>query len=239
MNSIILCEGRVDAALIGQYLEANKGWTYSREHKKGPGKPQKEDEQQIIEKYQRDEHWVYIWGVGGRTRFKTPLHTIMELNILDSDTAFNNIICVVDRDEKDKEEPIITEFANYFGVSKLICNDWVDISYRAYFDKTGIVRAMLLIIPFDEKGALETIMINSLAEEDDEEIFPRCHAFVEGIKSRKYLQTKRDILKAKLSTIVSIIEPDRAVDSLVEIVKGIKWAKYGAVNRAFNKLLEL
>lgn len=238
MNSIIFCEGRVDAALIGKYLEANKGWIYIKENKKGPVRLQKEDERQIIEKYQRDEHWIYIWGVGGRARFNSPLQSIMELNILDSTTAFDNIILVVDRDEEE-ESAIITEFADYIGSPELRCNDWIDISYKTKYEQTSLVRVMLLIIPFDEKGALETVMINSLAEQDDEKIIPQCFAFVDGIKSQKYLLKRREILKAKLSTIVSIIEPDRAVDSLVEIVKGIKWAKYNAVNRAFNKLLEL
>ena len=63
--------------------------------------------------------------------------------------------------------------------------------------------------------------------------------FIDGIKTEKYLKKRCDILKAKLSTLIAIIDPDRAVDSLVEIVEGIQWDRYRAVNQTFNRLLEL
>ncbi|NLW46804.1 MAG: hypothetical protein GXY86_05665 [Firmicutes bacterium] len=237
MDSIILCEGRVDTALIGQYLASISGWHYSKVSKSGANFLE-EDRKQIINKYKRDDHWMYLWGVGGRKRFKSPFEKILEFNSLNKDTSFNNIVFIVDRDEED-EATIVAEFAGYIGNDELRKNEWLDVTYTDKFGHEYTVRMMLIIVPFDEEGALETVMINSLAEEDDEEIIPQCVKFIDGIKSEKYLKKRRDILKAKLSTLIAIIDPDRAVDSLVEIVEGIQWDRYRAVNQTFNKLLEL
>ncbi|HEY8463361.1 MAG TPA: hypothetical protein VIM29_04950 [Bacillota bacterium] len=162
----------------------------------------------------------------------------MEFNSFNKDTSFNNIVFIVDRDEEDKAS-IVSEFPGYIGNCGLSCNEWLDVTYTDKFGQDYKVRMLLIIVPFEEKGALETVMINSLAEEDDEEIIPQCFQFIDGIKSRKYLEKRRDILKAKLSTLIAIIDPDRAADSLVEIVEGIQWDRYRAVNQTFNKLLEL
>ena len=72
MNSIIFCEGRVDAVLIGQYLIANRGWEYSKKPKQNL-RLEPEDNHQLINVYERNDDWVYIWSVGGRTRFQSPL----------------------------------------------------------------------------------------------------------------------------------------------------------------------
>lgn len=128
MNSIILCEGRVDAVLIGQYLASTKGWQYPKKESKPGPNPQPEDKKQIINSYKCDEHWIYLWGVGGRTRFEKPFHKVMEVNILDRTTAFNNIIFVVDRDEEE-EDATLSEFGKYTGVSGLQCNEWLYFLY--------------------------------------------------------------------------------------------------------------
>ncbi|TCL68550.1 hypothetical protein EDC14_101391 [Hydrogenispora ethanolica] len=238
MNSIIFCEGRVDAVLIGQYLVANREWAYSREFKENL-KLNPEDKKQLINAYKRDNDWVYIWAVGGRNRFQTPIQKVLTLNQkADNESGFRNYIILVDNDGGEQSE-IQTEFCNCFHITRLRNNEWEDFHYVNGFGEDSTARILLTIIPFDEPGALETVMINSLAEKDDENIVPRCLEFVDGIQTRKYLLNRREKLKAKLSTIVSIISPDRAVDSLVEIIEGIEWNKYNSVNRAFNKLLEL
>jgi hypothetical protein len=177
------------------------------------------------------------WGVGGRTRFRKPVQKIWQINRFDKDNAFDRIIIVVDRDEEEEEEEedaIIDEFTKLLEVSHLIINEWVVASYTDRFEKVGEVEIMLLIVPFNETGALETVMIKSLEEDDDEQIITQCCGFIDSIKTQKYLLKRREKLKAKLSTIVSIIVPDRAVDSLVDMVKGIVWNKYNAVNEVFR-----
>lgn len=237
MNSIILCEGRTDAVLIGQYLAANKEWKYSKEDKRSP-KPKPEDKNQIINTYQRNEGWIYIWGVGGRTRFESPLQKIIDINQLDSTSGFNNIIVIVDNDDND-ENGILQEFSAYLGISEVRSGEWKEVSYTDRFGQNSIFQLIIIIIPFDAKGALETVMINAIAENDDENIVDQCCNFVDNIKTTKCLRKRREILKAKLSSIISIFYPDRAVDSLVEIIEGIDWNKSEAVNQAFIKLLDL
>lgn len=236
MNSIILCEGRTDAVLVGKYLEANKQWKYSRKDKQGLTL-NKEDNNQIIDKYQRNEDWLYIWGVGGITRFKSPLQKIFTINQLDSTLGFNNIVVIVDND--DEENDMIQEISALLRISGLKGDEWNDIPYADRFGQRGIVKLMIMIIPFEKKGALETVLINGIAENDDESIVDQCCNFVDNIKTTKCLRKRREVLKAKLSTIISIFYPDRAVDSLVEIIEGIYWSKSTSVNQVFIKLLEL
>jgi hypothetical protein len=237
MNSIIFCEGRVDAVLIGQYLAANRGWVYSKAKEKL--KIQPEDKCQLINIYRRNDDWVYIWAVGGRTRFHSPLQKIIDFNkTVANVSGFQNIIILVDNDDGD-EVVIQEEFCSCFPSINLKSNEWGKLRYLDGFGQNSTSKVMLTIVPFNEKGALETVMINALAEEDDEAVILQCQDFVDNIKTKKYLLKRREKLKAKLATIVSIISPDRAVDSRVEIVEGIDWNKYNTVNEAFHKLLEL
>jgi hypothetical protein len=60
MNNLILCEGRVDVALIGQYLAANNNWHYIKKYAKSKYDLHEEDHCQDIEKYKRNEDWLYI-----------------------------------------------------------------------------------------------------------------------------------------------------------------------------------
>jgi len=239
MNSIIFCEGRTDAVLVGQYLSRNKGWQYDSKGKKGLN-IEKDDKTQIVDKYKLGEDWLYIWGVGGRTRFQNPLKKVLLLNKrADKLDSFEKIIILVDRDESEVDLDISNEFCGYLGQSALSNESWTDYSYTDGFGQAAILKALLMIIPFDEKGALESVMIHALNEGDDEAIIPQCCSFVEDLKTQKYLKKRRDRLKAKLSTIISIICPDRAVDSLVEIVEGVDWCGYSHVNETFKKLLEI
>ncbi|HEX3044885.1 MAG TPA: hypothetical protein VHY08_09020 [Bacillota bacterium] len=238
MNSVIFCEGRVDAVLIGQYLVAHRGWVYSQKPKENL-KLEREDDKQIIYIYKRNDDWVYVWAVGGRNRFKSPLETIKVNNHRqESANKVNNIVILIDNDDGD-EAQIRTEFNSYFDTTGLQNNEWVDFSYQDSFSFDNIAKVLLLIIPFDEPGAMETVMIHSLQEDDDEDLIPQCCGFVDNIRTRKYLQNRRLKLKAKLSTIVSIIEPDRGSDNLVNLVSSIRWHKYDSVHQAFKKLLEL
>jgi hypothetical protein len=241
MNTIILCEGRVDATLIGQYLIKNGEWSFSKKESKFGVNPQPEDKSQIINKYKRDADWIYIWGVGGRTRFENPIRKVMEINRIDRDNvkAFNQMIIIVDRDDEENCETIQNEFVQCIESVELKWDEWSDCNFTDKFGQVGIIKIMLLIIPFNENGALETVMINALDEKDDEDLITQCKDFIDNVKTQKYLRKRREKLKARLSTIISIISPDRAVDSMVEIVEGIEWNKYQTVNEAFRKLKEL
>lgn len=236
MNSVILCEGCTDAVLIGKFLEANKQWKHSGKDKKG-ATLSKEDNKQIIDKYQRNDDWVYIWGVGGKTRFRSPLQKIFSMNRLNGALGFDNIIVIVDND--DEENDMIQEVSALFNITGLMSGEWKDVSYTDDFNLNYIVKLMVMIIPFEEKGALETVVINGIAENDDEKIVDQCCNFVDNIKTIKCLRKRREKLKAKLSTIISILYPDRATDNLVELFTNIDWSQTKSVNQAFMKLLEL
>ena len=71
-------------------------------------------------------------------------------------------------------------------------------------------RFLLLVIPFEENGAMETFLLNAIDEEDvyDKKIIQQCIEFVDNVDlERRYLTNRRYITKAKFDTYFSIRTP--------------------------------
>ena len=103
-------------------------------------------------------------------------------------------------------------------------------------------RVLLLIIPFDEEGALETFLLKAIASNDeyDNEIIEKGNDFVENADSeRRYLTKRRYITKAKLDVYFSIRTSVEQFTERQNILKSINWEEYEYIQDSFKKLREL
>lgn len=101
---------------------------------------------------------------------------------------------------------------------------------------------LLLVIPFEESGAMETFLLNAVAMEDfyDKTIIDSCNCFVESIDpERKYLKSRRHVAKAKFDTYFSIRTPVEQYAERQNIFKNVRWEQYNNIQKAFQKLREL
>ena len=101
---------------------------------------------------------------------------------------------------------------------------------------------LLLIIPFEENGSMETFLLNAVGSKDpyDKMIIDQCNQFVERIDpEKKYLTSRRYITKAKFDTYFSIRTPAEQYAERQNILKNVEWEQYNHIQTAFQKLGEL
>lgn len=101
---------------------------------------------------------------------------------------------------------------------------------------------LLLVIPFETTGALETFLLEAIAKKDvyDESIINQCNSFVENIDpEERYLNKRRYKTKAKFDVFFSV---RTAVSQFVErqnVLKNIDWENYLEIQNSFKKLEEM
>ena len=104
------------------------------------------------------------------------------------------------------------------------------------------IRILPLVIPFDTTGALETFLLEAIAEQDeyDKEIINKGGVFVDSIDpEQRYLKKRRYATKAKFDVYFSVRTP---IDQFIErrnILKDVRWENYILIQHDFSKLSEL
>ena len=96
---------------------------------------------------------------------------------------------------------------------------------------------LLLVIPFEDTGAMETFLLNAIANDSayDAEIIRKGNQFVEEVdKERKYLTKRRYITKSKFDVYFSI---RTAAEQFVErqnILKRVPWSNIHRFKKNFR-----
>lgn len=101
---------------------------------------------------------------------------------------------------------------------------------------------LLMVVPFEEKGAMETFLLNAIAKENqyDKSMIEACNEFVEHVDpERRYLSGRRLVTKAKFDTYFSIRTAASQFRERQNILKGIEWEKYTVLQEAFRLLAVL
>lgn len=73
-------------------------------------------------------------------------------------------------------------------------NTWLSCEYQNGHGKKQIMELLLLVIPFEDTGAMETFLLNAIANDSayDAEIIRKGNQFVEEVdKERRYLTKRR------------------------------------------------
>ena len=109
MKKIILCEGKMDAFLLGYFLDKRFGWKYIKEHIDRLPKLAVSKDNEVFYWYQHSEkpnQELAIWGVGGIDRISFGLCNVMVRNQREgtSTERFRQIVIFFDRDTRTKGE---------------------------------------------------------------------------------------------------------------------------------------
>lgn len=244
MNGIILCEGSTDFVLLQYFMRKVHGWSDAANQSKILEKQVKRS--RTLEK---GEAHLNIAGCGGVSKLLPVLGTVLERNRLSAGMeAYDRIVVITDRDEVETEEIFtgkISEILNerdFHGREALRHGQWAKYSYMNGQGKEKFAFLLLLVIPFEETGAMETFLLNAISDSDsyDADIIRKGGLFVEQIDSeKKYLTKRRYITKAKFDIYFSI---RTAAEQFVErqnIIKNIPWEKYVLIQESFQQLGEL
>lgn len=182
-----------------------------------------------------------IWSVNGCSNFSKSIDYFNEyLSITDLKIA--KIIYMIDRDLYENNEDLLKNFKRT-PHQDIDCH-FKNFNYVNGFKKEISFKAMVLIIPSDTPGALETVFLNELKKSDTERkiIVEHTESFVDSFdqKSLKnYLTRNREKLKAKFLTVLSLIEPIRSFDKVDALIKSFNWHESEEINQIFKIFEEI
>lgn len=241
MNILILCEGETDAILLSYYLGKVAGWKYS------PKPPQNLSIQataqnEAVNWYKKDGDYLLICAVGGKDNFENFFEKKIKNPLLLSD-AFERVAFVTDRDERETRfiEASISSVLREFN-AELRNNQWKECSYINDFGIEKNFRALLVVIPLEQQGALETVMLSAIAENDyDKNIVEKTATFAEQmrVEASRYISSERLKLKAHLGLTWAVQYPEKVFTKIDEQIRNVRWEESETLHICFSTLAEI
>lgn len=247
MNHIILCEGSTDYVLLQYYMREAYHWIDDEVIQSNILKINKQRSRNL----RKGADVLTLMSVGGCSRFSEGLKLVLEKNYFtepDLSSAYSNIVIITDRDEVGTQKTFINTITKILGekgvtlTDKIDNNTWIHCKMKSQIGVEETFHLLLMIIPFDETGAMETFLLNAIGDNDpyDKTIIQSCNDFVEqNDPARRYLTSRRNMIKAKFDTYFSIRTPATQFQERQNILKNIPWEEYTAIQDAFQKLGEL
>ena len=112
-----------------------------------------------------------------------------------------------------------------------------EVHYIPSFGQTKSIGTYLLVIPANEKGALERVIINALGDIPEEaEITQEVIRFIDNLKEN-FLEELKQTNKANKATVVtffSVRYPKNAMRSFGTFVSKIDWSKSDSLRELFR-----
>ena len=231
MTELILVEGVSDVQLISYYLQNVYGWKHERENVLGI-KPL--DEHEHIESLSKSGNQVVLCGVGGNGKFA---HFVEQhrINYMVVEKDISSFLVVTDRDEASdaKIKNQINEALEQISVEN---NCWKEIVIQDSFGQAKSIYTYLLIIPGNEKGALERVIIDALNDIPEETaLMGEVEQFIDALKAELVpeLNQINNANKATVGTFFSVRHPKKAMRSFGVFISKIDWSKSASLNRLF------
>ncbi len=231
MTELILVEGVSDVQLISYYLQNVYGWKHERENILGI---EPLDEHEHIESLSKDGNQVVLCGVGGNGKF---VHFVEQhrINYMVVEKDISSFLVVTDRDEAldAKIKNQINEALEQISVEN---NCWKEIVIQDSFGQAKSIYTYLLIIPGNEKGALERVIIDALNDIPEETaLMGEVEQFIDALKAELVpeLNQINNANKATVGTFFSVRYPKKAMRSFGVFISKIDWSKSASLNRLF------
>lgn len=244
MKNAILCEGSTDGILLQYFMRKVYQWR---------------DGSNKVNLFGSNVSWFRTMKKEGRrldiasckgcSNILSNLNLILEFNYNAAmGEEYAKISVVTDRDETDTEEDFLNKISlileqNHVHVmEKLNHNEWCICEYETSTGKMRKMGILILVIPFEQTGAMETFLLKSISQnnEYDAQIIEEGNRFVENIDpQKKYLIKRRYVTKAKFDVYFSIRTAAEQFVQRQNILKDIEWEEYINIQEEFKKLGEL
>ena len=243
MKGMIICEGSTDSILLQYFLRTVYAWKDTKD------RIPLSRQFKTFRILKKESRTLCIGGIGGVGKVKEKFEYILEINSISADDeAYDKIIILTDRDETTTEENFCADIQQiledrHVQISQKIQNDkWLQCKMHNGQGKEISVDFLLLVIPFEKTGAMETFLLDAIAKEDayDASIIRQGNAFIDSIDpDKRYLSKRRYITKAKFDVYFSV---RTAAEQFVErqnILKNMPWAQYLLIQESFKKFADL
>ena len=231
MTELILVEGVSDVQLISYYLQNVYGWKHERENMLGI---EPLDEHEHIESLSKNGNQVVLCGVGGNGKFA---HFVEQhrINYIVVEKEISSLMVVTDRDEA-SDARIKNQINDALEQIFVESNRWKENAIQDSFGQAKSIYTYLLIIPGNEKGALERVIIDALNDIPEETaLMGEVEQFIDDLKVGLVpdLNQINNANKATVGTFFSVRYPKKAMRTFGVFISKIGWSKSASLNQLF------
>lgn len=233
MTELILVEGDSDVQLISHYLQNVYGWNYEKANKLRIVPLDKNDH---IESLSKNGSQLILCGVGGNGKFAhfVEQHRISNMMI---EQEISSLMVVTDRDEDSIAKVARTIKSSFKNINiSFRAGEWIKNEIEDSFGQRKFIDTYLLIIPADQKGALENVIIDALKEIPEEtKLIQEVIQFIDSLKKgiAPELNQINKANKATVGTFFSVRSPKQAMRTFGTFISQIDWSKSESLNKLF------
>ena len=157
-KSALICEGSTDYVLLQYYMIKALEW---KDDPSIQGKYKLKIPGQKYRSLIKNDNILTIMACGGCSRLMEGLQTVLNKNKLD----------LMD--------------ATY--TEEIQANDWIEVQMRSQMGMIEKIKILLLVIPFEERGAMETFLLQTISASDpyEKQLIDDCISFVDTVDSEK------------------------------------------------------
>ena len=220
------------------------GWEDSEKQQTGQFKIQGQKSRRL----HKDESSLTIAATGGCSRMAAGLAEVLQKNYMESpvgDNYFQSIVLITDRDEVDTENAFIQEITDVLKKKNIILkgtianNQWAICEMRTQAGDSIQMQLLIMVIPFEESGAMETFLLKAISDQDDydKKIIEDCNNFIDSTDAeRRYLRGRRRITKAKFDAYFCVRTAAEQFNQRRDIIKNIPLENYDTIKNDFKRL---
>ena len=231
MTELILVEGMSDVQLISYYLQNVYGWKHEKSNKLGIASL---DVHEHIESLSKNDNQLILCGVGGNGKFA---HFVEKhrVNSIIVEQDISSLVVVTDRDESSYAEVrcIINKSLGQITVKG---GKWKNNVIEDSFGQSKNINTYLLVIPPNEKGALERVIIDALNDIPEEtNLIQEVVQFIESLKGELVpeLNQINKANKATVGTFFSVRDPKNAMRSFGIFISNVDWSNSESLKELF------
>ena len=166
MNSIIICEGLTDCLFIQYYMRNVCHWSDKSQRKNKIFKWCRE--------LMKDSNSLLLGHNGGSSRLCEAFENVMKSNYYAQDREiYHNIVIMTDRDDDQSERNIINDLMfimnqyKVININEIKSNEWCILELSNNLGEIIKIKLLLLVVPLDTHGAIETVLLDSLSKNDE------------------------------------------------------------------------
>lgn len=231
MIELVLVEGVSDVQLISYYLQNVYGWKHERDNILGI-KPL--DEREHIESLSKNENQLILCGVGGNGKFAyfVERHRVNDMLV---EKDISTFMVVTDRDEA--SDVYVRRVINA-SLENITVNvgQWMNNTIQDSFGQRKHIDTYLLIIPTNERGALEKVIIDALNDIPEETaLIQEVCQFIDMLKVGLLpeLNQTNKANKAAVGTFFSVRNPKNAMRSFGIFIHQVDWSQSVSLRNLF------
>ena len=230
MKSMIICEGASDWTLIQYYMRKAYNWNDLHKGYFNPCSDKTRD-------FEKDGNILTIISSKGCSRLLEALQAAIEYNINEPDEnkKYMKIAIITDNDDGNVLTDFITDMKNKLNVSSIEINNnqWFTYDITDFAGRLVSIEILPLVIPFETNGAMETFLLNAIADNDE-------YSFVDNVDPENRHNQRRGYKeKAKYEVFFSVRTAAEEWTKRGSILRDIPWEKYTLIQTSFKELSKL